>query len=150
MSRFKKEKANAGTVVGIAPPIAPVVLGLNNSAAFLGATAAGLIGAAGIDTLGGHELGYVAAALVAAALIVSELAARKIAASNRNPMVPPGGSAEQGKARGKIAMKFDFESLNEVMRYKLMLATVLPRPIIWVTSQDNNGLINAAPLRDIR
>ena len=47
-------------------------------------------------------------------------------------------------------MKFDFESLNEDMRYKLMLATVLPRPIIWVTSQDNNGLINAAPLRDIR
>jgi flavin reductase (DIM6/NTAB) family NADH-FMN oxidoreductase RutF len=31
------------------------------------------------------------------------------------------------------------------MRYKLMLATVLPRPIAWVTSQDSNGLINAAP-----
>ena len=42
-------------------------------------------------------------------------------------------------------MKFDFESLNEDMRYKLMLATVLPRPIAWVTSQDSNGLINAAP-----
>jgi flavin reductase (DIM6/NTAB) family NADH-FMN oxidoreductase RutF len=42
-------------------------------------------------------------------------------------------------------MKFDFESLNEDMRYKLMLATVLPRPIAWVTSQDSNGLTNAAP-----
>jgi flavin reductase (DIM6/NTAB) family NADH-FMN oxidoreductase RutF len=42
-------------------------------------------------------------------------------------------------------MKFDFESLNEDMRYKLMLATVLPRPIAWVTSQDRNGLVNAAP-----
>ncbi|HEX9588331.1 MAG TPA: flavin reductase family protein [Bradyrhizobium sp.] len=42
-------------------------------------------------------------------------------------------------------MKFDFESLNEDMRYKLMLATVLPRPIAWVTSQDRNGLLNAAP-----
>jgi flavin reductase (DIM6/NTAB) family NADH-FMN oxidoreductase RutF len=42
-------------------------------------------------------------------------------------------------------MKFDFESLNEDMRYKLMLATVLPRPIAWVTSQDTNGLVNAAP-----
>jgi DHA1 family inner membrane transport protein len=85
-------------LVGIAPPIAPIVLGLNNSATFLGTTAAGLIGAAGIDTLGGHELGYVAAALVAAALIVSEFAARKIAASSRNAMVPPAGAAEQGKA----------------------------------------------------
>lgn len=42
-------------------------------------------------------------------------------------------------------MKFDFESLSEDMRYKLMLATVLPRPIAWVTSLDGNGLVNAAP-----
>jgi flavin reductase (DIM6/NTAB) family NADH-FMN oxidoreductase RutF len=42
-------------------------------------------------------------------------------------------------------MKFDFESLNEDMRYRLMLATVLPRPIAWVTSQDSDGLVNAAP-----
>src|ERR1700754_4610263 len=42
-------------------------------------------------------------------------------------------------------MKFDFESLSEEMRYKLMLATVLPRPIAWVTSQDRNGVVNAAP-----
>jgi predicted MFS family arabinose efflux permease len=67
-------------IVGIAPQIAPIVLGLNNSAVFLGTTAAGIIGAAGIQVLGGHKLGWVAAALVAAAMIVSELAARKIAA----------------------------------------------------------------------
>lgn len=42
-------------------------------------------------------------------------------------------------------MKFDFENLSEEQRYKLMLATVLPRPIAWVTSQDRNGLVNAAP-----
>ena len=42
-------------------------------------------------------------------------------------------------------MKFDFETLSEELRYKLMLATVLPRPIAWVTSQDTNGLVNAAP-----
>jgi flavin reductase (DIM6/NTAB) family NADH-FMN oxidoreductase RutF len=42
-------------------------------------------------------------------------------------------------------MKFDFENLNEDMRYRLMLATVLPRPIAWVTSQDSDGLVNAAP-----
>jgi flavin reductase (DIM6/NTAB) family NADH-FMN oxidoreductase RutF len=42
-------------------------------------------------------------------------------------------------------MKFDFDSLSEDLRYKLMLATVLPRPIAWVTSQDSSGLVNAAP-----
>ncbi|EJN15940.1 conserved protein of DIM6/NTAB family [Bradyrhizobium sp. YR681] len=42
-------------------------------------------------------------------------------------------------------MQFDFDSLGEDMRYKLMLATVLPRPIAWVTTQDRNGLVNAAP-----
>ena len=42
-------------------------------------------------------------------------------------------------------MQFDFETISEEMRYKLMLATVLPRPIAWVTTQDKNGLVNAAP-----
>jgi len=42
-------------------------------------------------------------------------------------------------------MQFDFDSLSEDARYKLMLATVLPRPIAWVTTQDRNGLVNAAP-----
>jgi flavin reductase (DIM6/NTAB) family NADH-FMN oxidoreductase RutF len=42
-------------------------------------------------------------------------------------------------------MQFDFDCLSEEQRYKLMLATVLPRPIAWVTSQDRNGLVNAAP-----
>jgi flavin reductase (DIM6/NTAB) family NADH-FMN oxidoreductase RutF len=42
-------------------------------------------------------------------------------------------------------MQFDFDSLGEDQRYKLMLATVLPRPIAWVTSLDRNGVVNAAP-----
>jgi flavin reductase (DIM6/NTAB) family NADH-FMN oxidoreductase RutF len=51
----------------------------------------------------------------------------------------------RNKKGSEIVMKFDFERLNEDTRYKLMLATVLPRPIAWVTSQDSNGLVNAAP-----
>jgi predicted MFS family arabinose efflux permease len=74
-------------IVGIAPALAPIVLGLNNSATFLGTTAAGIIGAAGIDLLGVDKLGYIAAGLVAASLIASELAARKIAAVNRGNAV---------------------------------------------------------------
>src|SRR5690349_10041071 len=30
-------------------------------------------------------------------------------------------------------------------RYRLLLATVLPRPIAWVTTQDRSGAVNAAP-----
>jgi predicted MFS family arabinose efflux permease len=84
-------------IVSIAPSIAPIVLGLNNSATFLGGTAAGIIGAAGIDAVGSHALGTVAAALVAAALIVSELAARRIAASSSNAPVPSAGVPRQAK-----------------------------------------------------
>jgi predicted MFS family arabinose efflux permease len=69
-------------LVSIAPPIAPILLGLNSCATYLGATAAGIVGAAGITLLGSHNLGYLAAGLVAAALLVSELAARKIVASH--------------------------------------------------------------------
>jgi MFS transporter, DHA1 family, inner membrane transport protein len=85
-------------IVSIAPPLAPIVLGLNNSATFFGTTAAGIIGAAGIDLIGGHALAYVAAILVAAALIVSELAARKIAAAGSHPAVLSAGVPQQGKA----------------------------------------------------
>jgi predicted MFS family arabinose efflux permease len=85
-------------IVGIAPHIAPILLGLNNSAVFLGTTAAGIVGATVIEVLGGDRLGYVAAALVAAALIVSELAARRIAAvdqRSQNPAVVPATIPEQ-------------------------------------------------------
>ena len=88
--------ANLGTA--IAPPIAPIVLGLNNSATFLGATAAGVVGAVGIDLFGAHRLGYVAAVMVASALIASELAARRIAAAHRGPQFPSAAVAGPGKA----------------------------------------------------
>lgn len=42
-------------------------------------------------------------------------------------------------------MQFDFEGLPPADRYKLLLATVLPRPIAWITSKDASGAINAAP-----
>ena len=42
-------------------------------------------------------------------------------------------------------MLFDFASLSEPERYKLMVATVVPRPIAWVTSLDLEGRLNAAP-----
>ncbi|MBI4182734.1 MAG: flavin reductase family protein [Proteobacteria bacterium] len=42
-------------------------------------------------------------------------------------------------------MYFDFETLARKDRYKLLVSTVLPRPIAFVTSLDEKGRINAAP-----
>ncbi|MCC8938512.1 flavin reductase family protein [Bradyrhizobium sp. Arg68] len=42
-------------------------------------------------------------------------------------------------------MFFDFHRLEPIERYKLLLATVLPRPIAWVTTRDRAGAVNAAP-----
>src|SRR3712207_1698097 len=42
-------------------------------------------------------------------------------------------------------MLFDFDALPVNDRYKLVVSTVVPRPIAWVVSQDAAGLVNAAP-----
>ncbi|WP_076593729.1 flavin reductase family protein [Herminiimonas arsenitoxidans] len=42
-------------------------------------------------------------------------------------------------------MQFDMEQLSADNRYKLLTATVTPRPIAWVTSRSVDGVVNAAP-----
>ena len=42
-------------------------------------------------------------------------------------------------------MLFDFANLSPNDRYKLLVATVVPRPIAWVVTQSPSGLLNAAP-----
>ncbi|MBY5567778.1 flavin reductase family protein [Rhizobium leguminosarum] len=44
-----------------------------------------------------------------------------------------------------MAVSFDFQQLTERQRYKLMIGTIIPRPIALVTTVDENGRINAAP-----
>jgi flavin reductase (DIM6/NTAB) family NADH-FMN oxidoreductase RutF len=47
---------------------------------------------------------------------------------------------------GKTAdVFFDFTTLSARERYKLLLATVVPRPIAWVVTLDRDGRLNAAP-----
>jgi len=73
-----------------APTIAPVVLGLNVAATYLGVTFAGLIGAGGLQLVGAHRLGFASALFFALALILSELSSQAIArrkASCRPAMV---------------------------------------------------------------
>jgi MFS transporter, DHA1 family, inner membrane transport protein len=91
-------------LVTIAPAAAPILLGLNNSATFFGATAGSILGAASIRMFGGHALGYAGAVFVAASLIVAEFAAHKIRAANRQsaagerPATVQTHSSERAKA----------------------------------------------------
>lgn len=42
-------------------------------------------------------------------------------------------------------MFFDFQKLSTKDCYKLMVSTIVPRPIAWVVTQDAQGRTNAAP-----
>ncbi len=42
-------------------------------------------------------------------------------------------------------MQFDMEHLDPDSRYKILTATVTPRPIAWITTQSADGVVNAAP-----
>lgn len=42
-------------------------------------------------------------------------------------------------------MQLDFAALKPLDRYKLLSATVIPRPVAWVTTQSAEGVVNAAP-----
>ncbi len=42
-------------------------------------------------------------------------------------------------------MLFDFTTLSAQDRYKLLVSTIVPRPIAWVVTQDADGVLNAAP-----
>ena len=44
-----------------------------------------------------------------------------------------------------MPISFDFKELGERERYKLMIGTIIPRPIALVTTVDEHGRINAAP-----
>ena len=40
---------------------------------------------------------------------------------------------------------FDFAELTAQERYKMLCAAVIPRPVAWITSLDEAGIVNAAP-----
>lgn len=42
-------------------------------------------------------------------------------------------------------MLFDFTTLSHKDCYKLLVSTVVPRPIAWVVTQSPSGMLNAAP-----
>lgn len=42
-------------------------------------------------------------------------------------------------------MLFDFAAMEAQNIYKLLISTIVPRPIAWVSTQDIDGSVNAAP-----
>ena len=42
-------------------------------------------------------------------------------------------------------MRYDLSAVPEPIAYKLLAATIIPRPIAWVVTQDAEGRLNAAP-----
>jgi flavin reductase (DIM6/NTAB) family NADH-FMN oxidoreductase RutF len=42
-------------------------------------------------------------------------------------------------------MLFDFDQIPHREAYKLCVASIVPRPVAWVVSQDREGRVNAAP-----
>jgi len=61
-------------LIGLAPAMAPVLMGLHTAAIYVGVSASGVIGAAAIASIGKYYLGVVGAAFVAIALLAAELA----------------------------------------------------------------------------
>lgn len=48
-------------------------------------------------------------------------------------------------AWGTRDVEFDFETMPTASRYKILVSTVVPRPIAWVTTLTSAGVANAAP-----
>lgn len=46
---------------------------------------------------------------------------------------------------GKDSTTFDLNKINNKDLYKLLVGSIVPRPIAWVSSQDENGIFNLAP-----
>lgn len=42
-------------------------------------------------------------------------------------------------------MLFDMETLSAQDRYKILTASIVPRPIAWISTQSRKGVVNAAP-----
>jgi DHA1 family inner membrane transport protein len=80
-------------LIGLAPASAPLLLGLNSAALYIGVSIAGVVGAACITLLDRHQIGLVGAASLAVAFIFSMLADRLIH-RNKAASTAPGAVRE--------------------------------------------------------
>jgi DHA1 family inner membrane transport protein len=66
-------------LISISPSSAPLLLGLNSAAVYVGVSMSGLLGGAAITLFDSHALGLVGAVFIAMGLVVAEQAYRRIA-----------------------------------------------------------------------
>jgi predicted MFS family arabinose efflux permease len=71
-------------LITLSPSSAPLLLGLNSAALYVGVSASGVIGAAGITLLDRHQLGLIGAAFIALALVIAQQAYRLIRRERAN------------------------------------------------------------------
>jgi len=86
-------------LIGIAPAMAPLLLGLNTAAIYIGVSASGVIGAAGITLLDRYHLGLIGAAFLAVSLVTAELAHRRIVQRSPVPAPDAGGKLEPARTK---------------------------------------------------
>src|SRR5262249_15439413 len=72
-------------LVNVAPATAPILLGLNTAATYLGVTAAGVVGAAGIHWIGARHPSCLSAGISVLAIRASRLAGRRTAGHAARP-----------------------------------------------------------------
>jgi flavin reductase (DIM6/NTAB) family NADH-FMN oxidoreductase RutF len=56
-----------------------------------------------------------------------------------------GVAGETGLGNSVWVMQYDFATIPAKDRYKLMVSTIVPRPVAWVVTKSAAGVINAAP-----
>lgn len=71
-------------LISLSPGSAPLLLGLNSAALYVGVSASGVIGAAGITLLDRHRLGFIGAAFIVLALVIAQQADRLIRREKTN------------------------------------------------------------------
>jgi multidrug resistance protein len=71
-------------LISITPSAAPLLLGLNSAAIYVGVSMSGLVGGAALTWFSSHSLGLVGAVFIAVALFVAELAHQRIARADRH------------------------------------------------------------------
>lgn len=66
-------------LISITPAAAPLLLGLNSAAIYIGVSMSGLVGGAALSWFDSHALGFVGAVFIAVALVAAEWAQQRIA-----------------------------------------------------------------------
>ena len=84
-------------LISITPAAAPLLLGLNSAAIYVGVSMSGLVGGAALTWFNSHSLGLVGAVFIAVALFVAERAHQRIARAVRHPAGPAAAASSTAR-----------------------------------------------------